>query len=234
MLLRCVGVFALLATRNADTATTVGSTAPDPDALWQIVSTCIGTQSTNYCTCPIFSRSCCGDTATPDADVVLATTREFVAIRDMKTCGCPDDLVAALAIPRARVTGIEDPARPEGIWAFAWDVGRSRIKDDDAIALVINPRSMRTQNQFHIHILRIRPDARTQLERLDVGPSGRGMLIVPVADLGRVFAAVVSALGTDQIGDRGILVMRAPDDGTFRAVVTDHFSPELFAISKCR
>lgn len=228
-----IGVFALLAARTADAATSVGSTAPDPDALWQIVSTCIGTQNANYCSCPIFNRSCCGDSATADADVVLATTSEFAAIRDMKTCGCPDDFVAALAIPRSRVTGIEDPARPEGIWAFAWDVGRSRIKNDDEIALVINPRSMRTQNQFHIHILRIRPDARTRLGQLDIGTSGQRIVVVPLANLGQVFAAVVSALGTDQIGDRGILVMRTPGDGTFQAVITDHFSPELFAISRC-
>src|SRR5262249_34010454 len=132
-----------------------------PDALWQIVSTCLPSTAPSptvgHCTCPAFERSCCDDPTTPDDAVVWAATAEFVAIRDMKMCGCGPLFVAGLAIPRARVSGIEDPARPEGIWPFAWNVARSRIAEPLDIGLAINPEDVRSQNQMHVHMLRLKP-----------------------------------------------------------------------------
>src|SRR5262249_49647857 len=85
-------------------------------ALWAIVSGCVDRERAGYCTCPAFALSCCGEPHTPDADVVWARTADSVAIRDLKMCGCPPDFVAGLALPLTRVSGIEDPSRPEGIW----------------------------------------------------------------------------------------------------------------------
>ena len=133
-----------------------GAQASNGNALWQIVSTCVDHKAGPYCACPAFLRSCCGDVETPDADVVWARTDDFVAIRDMLMCGCKRSFVAGLALPLARVTGIGDPRRPEGIWPFAWKVARSRIADELEIGLVINPRDARTQNQMHVHMLRLR------------------------------------------------------------------------------
>ena len=102
-----------------------------------------------------------------------AKTKEFVAIRDLKMCGCPPGFVAGLALPRARVTGIEDPRRPEGIWPFAWQVARTRIPDERQIALAINPKDARSENQMHVHMLRLRPETRAWLDASDGAPTGR-------------------------------------------------------------
>jgi CDP-diacylglycerol pyrophosphatase len=75
-------------------------------------------------------------------------------------CGCDKDFVHGLVIPRTRIIGIEDPRRPDGIWSFAWDEARKHIQNDAAIALVVNPANWRSQDQLHVHIVRLLPDAR--------------------------------------------------------------------------
>jgi len=181
----------------------------------------------------MFARSCCGDSHLADRDVVLATTPEFVAIRDMRECGCRDGFFAALAIPRSRVTGIEDPRRPEGIWPFAWSVARARIVDEEEIGLVINPENARSQNQMHVHLSRLKPEERRRIDGLPDGPNTGGTVLITLDDLHAVFTNVVLALGTDRIGDRGILVLRAASGHGFRALITDRFSPEAFTIARC-
>jgi CDP-diacylglycerol pyrophosphatase len=160
----------------------------DPAALWSIVSTCVDRGMGDFCACPAFALSCCGDRATADADVVWAKTRAFVAIRDLKMCGCPAGFVAGLAMPRTRVTGIEDPRRPEGIWPFAWQVARARIPDERQIGLVINPADARSQNQMHLHVLRLRPETRAWLDASDGAPP-RGTTVLMLPTLDAVFAA---------------------------------------------
>ena len=129
----------------ADTRESVswGTSGIHAGTLWDIVSTCIDRDGrapdAPFCECAAFVHSCCGDRATPNDAVVWARTAQFVAIRDLKMCGCDAAFVAGLALPRTRVTGIEDPARPEGIWRFAWGVARGRIPDELEIGLVINP-----------------------------------------------------------------------------------------------
>lgn len=205
-----------------------GIARADADALWQIVARCVDRtdRTTPYCACPAFARSCCGDTTTPDVDVVWGETSEFVAIRDMTMCGCDPAFTAGLAMPRTRITGIEDPARPDAIWPFAWRIARTRIADEQAIALVINPDDARTQNQMHVHILRLLPDAR---ERLDETP---GLVTVDVPDLQRVFTAGAERVGASAIGIHGMLVMRRLDGG-YRIVLTDERSPQEFTRNRC-
>ena len=195
------------------------------------MSTCVD-RAHGYCRCPAFALSCCGDAATPDADVVWARTKQFVAIRDLKMCGCPAGFVAGLAIPRARVTGIEDPRRPEGIWPFAWDVARTRVADESQIGLAINPKDARTENQMHVHLLRLRPEVRAWLDSSDApGPAGTTMLRLPSLDA--VFAAVEARVGAARMADTGILVVRARAGG-WVAVITDRTSPQVFTINRCR
>lgn len=208
----------------------LGTPAPHADALWRIVSSCIdGEDGLSFCKCPAFNRSCCERTATPNADVVWAESADFVAIRNMSMCGCGGDFVAGLALPRARITGIEDPKRPDGIWPFAWDVARKHIPETSEIALVINPPEDRTQNQMHVHIVRLTPKGRAQIDTSTTGDDTIGLTL---PDLRGVFTAAVEKLGPERIGGWGIIVTPWPAGG-YRAVLVDEQSPESFTEHAC-
>jgi CDP-diacylglycerol pyrophosphatase len=201
-----------------------------PSALWTIVSRCVDRQTAAYCSCPPFELSCCGNPSTPDADVVWARTADFVVIRDLRMCGCPPGFVSGLAMPVTRVSGIEDPRRPEGIWPFAWEAARARIPDERAIGLVLNPPDARTQNQMHVHLLRLRAEVRPWLD--GEAPAPPGVQVIPVQDLGAVFAAVQARVGGDHMRDTGVLVARGRRGG-WRAVLTDRTSPQAFTLNRC-
>lgn len=227
-----------LATRAA--CGTATSTSP-PDALWRIVATCFDRAASPdagpYCACPAMARSCCADRATPDAAVVWATTPDFVAIRDMKACGCAPDFVAGLALPRARVTGIEDPSRPDGIWPFAWSTALTRIPDELEIGLAINPVVARSQNQLHVHILRLKPGVRARLDAtLAAAPPAEWTdppaIVLRLPDLEHVFTTVAARVGDAAMGLHGILVARAADGG-WVAVITDRSSPQADTQNRC-
>jgi CDP-diacylglycerol pyrophosphatase len=201
-----------------------------PDALWTIVSRCVDRQTAAYCSCPPFELSCCGNQSTPDTDVVWARTADFVVIRDLRMCGCAPDFVSALAMPLIRITGIEDPRRPEGIWPFAWSVARTHIPDELAIGLVLNPPTARTQNQMHVHLLRLQPGVRPWID--GDAPAPPGVQVVAVPDLDAVFAAVQARVGAEHMRDTGVLVARARRGG-WRAVFTDRTSPQVFTVNRC-
>lgn len=211
----------------------------DPSALWELVSTCVDQPTAEApapaCSCPAFERSCCGDRDAPTASVLWGESPDFVAIRDLKTCGCPADFVAGLTLPRTRVTGIEDPRRPEAIWPFAWKIARTRISEELEIGLVINPRDARSQNQMHVHLLRLRPGIRAQLDAAAPGrddPALGGGFVAHLPDLDGVFAVALALAGESAIADRGILVARARDGG-FVIVVTTRTSPQAFTVNRC-
>jgi CDP-diacylglycerol pyrophosphatase len=182
------------------------------------------------------ARSCCGDPATPDADVVWNETPAFVAVRDMTACGCAPGFVAGLALPRTRVTGIEDPARPDAIWPFAWETARARIPDELAIGLAINPEVVRSQNQLHVHMLRLKPGVRDRLDAaLATDPTAWGdasAILLRLPDLGHVFATVAERVGDAAMGVHGVLVARAPGGG-FVALITDRSSPQVYTENRC-
>lgn len=212
--------------------------AHDPGALWKIVDQCVNTRSADYCACDAFAGTCCGSPRMPDSDAVWAETPEFVAIRDIKMCGCPAGFVSGLAMPRTRVTGIEDPRRPDGIWPFAWSVALGKIANAGEIGLVINPRGARTQNEMHVHIERLRPVGRAAI---DATPDAAGHVHVEgappitaleLATLDRVFSDAVARVGEAGIGDTGILVA-ARAGGGYRALLTDGTSPEVLTESRC-
>jgi len=228
--LRHAAASTLLWTLALACARTQARAVDGSSALWSIVSTCIDRRAGDVCACPAFVLSCCGDRATPRDDVVWAKTKEFVAIRDLKMCGCPSGFVAGLALPRARVTGIEDPRRPEGIWPFAWQVARTRIPDERQIALAINPREARSENQMHVHMLRLRPETRAWLDASD-GAAPAGTTVLTLTSLDGVFAAAEARVGAARMADTGILVARTRTG--WRAVLTNRSSPQAFTVNGC-
>jgi CDP-diacylglycerol pyrophosphatase len=197
------------------------------DALWEIVSTCMDPSVADYCRqCrwPRIEAACTQDRKCKDTTEVWAETRDYVVIRDIKMCGCPQGFVHGLAIPRARVTGIEDPLRPDGIWRFAWDVAQKRISDESAIALVVNPPRLRSQDQLHVHILRLKNDFRQRFARL---PASR------IEDLDGAWRAASQIAAEMNLHDYGVLVVRHPDGGFMVRVEKD--SPErLYTDWTCR
>ena len=77
---------------------------------------------------PRRDASCSGITECKQTNEVWALNPQYVAIRDIKMCGCPANFVHGLAMPRDIVTGVEDSKRQEGIWQFAWYIGLQRIE----------------------------------------------------------------------------------------------------------
>jgi len=194
--------------------------------LWTTIDTCLDPGVADYCgrcATPLVD-TCAQGRGCAETTEVWGETREYVAIRDSKTCGCPADFVHGLAIPRTRVTGVEDPARPDGIWEFAWNVGRRRIGDEAALALAVNPKRRRSQDQLHVHIVRLLPDARARLAGLAVAH------VQSLAEVWRVAARSAEAAG---LKDYGVLVVRDPEGGF--VVRVEEGSPEkLYTRARCR
>lgn len=137
----------------------------------------------------------------------------FAVIRDLKMCEVPGvandpRFVHGLAIPLARVAGVEDEqlnAAPEqnGIWQLAWDAALAKGLTEDEIALVANPPGNRSQNQLHIHIVR------------------RNRAVLPptleLPDLGSVWQRAFEAGRAIACRNYGILVQKS--GGKFRLLV---------------
>ena len=198
------------------------------DILWRIVSRCLDATVPGYCTtCASPIEGACGDARGCKATVdVWAKTADYVAIRDVKMCGCPAGFVHGLALPRARITGVEDPRHPAGIWPFAWQTARSRIADEQQIALVVNPPGLeRTQDQLHVHLVRLTPGARARL-------AGDSPARVPHLDL--VWDVAARHAAAKGLASYGVLVVR-DDASTDFLVLTQRRSPELqFTAATCR
>jgi len=142
---------------------------------------------------------------------VWAKSTEFVAIRDRKMCGCPRGFEHGLAMPLALISGVEADNTPEGIWQFAWDVARKRISDPNLIALTVNSRLQRSQDQLHIHIVQLLKEARSAFPQ---------DAIVTVDNLEHVWAVAKTLAQEKRMPDYGVLVVHGPDD-KFTVVVAD-------------
>src|SRR5262249_59299101 len=99
-----------------------------------------------------------------------------------------------------------------------------------ARGLVPNPPAARTQNQMHVHLLRLQAGVRPWLD--GDAPAPPGVQVVPVRDLGAVFAAVQAHVGADHMRDTGVLVARGRRGG-WRAMLTDRTSPQAFTVNRC-
>ena len=189
------------------------------DKLWDIVNTCLGPEDAEYClrcAAPRAGNACSSRPRCEETTEVWAQTPEFVAIRDIKMCSCPAGFVHGLALPRIQVRGVEAPQRPDGIWAFAWAAARERIGDDASIALVVNSARLRTQDQLHVHLVRLHGDARQRF-------SGR---TASVPSLDEVWATA-TRLASEQpvLVDYGVLV--AGDQKGGYAVLIDSADKSL-------
>ncbi|HTY20046.1 MAG TPA: CDP-diacylglycerol diphosphatase [Geobacteraceae bacterium] len=196
--------------------------AENRDFLWNLVSTCIDTRASDYCTRCIAPRAEIDCRSCRNTTQVWAESKEFVAIRDRKMCDCPDGFVHGLVVPRSRVTGVEDTGRPDGIWEFAWAEAAKRLKEDE-IALAVNPKGKRSQDQLHVHIVRLRkgslPDDMRRMVRVD---SLRG-----------VWDAASGKAAKLNWTDYGVLVTRGAGSGYM--VVIDDGSPEYdYTLANCR
>jgi len=188
--------------------------AADRSALWRILESCLDSTAEGYCaTCPapLEDSACARDASCPTTTQVWSRSSDYVAIRDAKACGCPTDFVHGLAMPLKRFTGLGGEDRPEGIWEFAWFTAEQRISDTLSIALIVNPAAWRTQDQLHVHILRLRNDARDRLnERATKLPS-----------LASVWSTAAKLANAASLDDRyGVLVARDPDGGYLLTVDT--------------
>jgi CDP-diacylglycerol pyrophosphatase len=132
----------------------------------------------------------------------------------MCECTAPG-FIHGLVIPRALISGVEAANRPNDIWNFAWQTARERNIPRDDIALAINPKHDRSENQMHIHITRLRSDARAAItpER-----SAR------VGNLDSVWKTAGTLAHANGLTDYGVLVIAGSADGF--TVVVDGESPE--------
>ncbi|MCM0082738.1 CDP-diacylglycerol diphosphatase [Geomonas sp. Red32] len=196
------------------------------DILWDIIGNCLDPSAADYCAkcrAPRAETACAAENFCKETTEVWAETADFVAVRDRKMCGCPSGLVHGLAIPRARVAGVEDPRRPAAIWEFAWATGRSKIPEEDLLTVVVNPRSGRSQDQMHLHMVRLKKDARS---RFSSYPTAR------IRDLANVWDTASRLACAAKLSEYGVLVARDPGGGF--VVLVDAASPEKdFVQERC-
>jgi len=187
------------------------------DILLHIASQCVDPSKKNYCAqcmLPRVDAHCNDVTDCKKTNEVWALNTQYAAIRDIKMCGCPVDFVHGLAMPRDVVTGVEDLNRQEDIWQFAWDVALERI-EPQSIALAINPKSQRTQNQLHIHLVKLDKNARSNFSQYSP---------VYVDNLKHIWATAEKDAKAKGFNDYGVLLAQS-DPGQYVLVITPN-SPE--------
>jgi CDP-diacylglycerol pyrophosphatase len=197
------------------------------DILWDIIGSCVNPGIANYCsTCraPRVETPCAAGKSCLDTTEVWAENEAYLALRDRKMCGCPENFVHGIVMPQARITGVEDPRRPNGIWSFAWAVACSRIGDDSAAALAVNPPGVRDQDQLHVHVIRLQKDARQRFA------ANRTACVQNLDEVWGAASRVAAAAG---MAEYGVLVARHPEGGYL--VLVDKVSMEKsYGIARCR
>ena len=199
---------------------------PRSGILLEIVSQCLEPSAPNYCTACMAPRAdarCQGAPQCTKSTEVWAMNEQYVAMRDIKMCACPSEFVHGLALPRYPVTGVEDPKRPAGIWKFAWDVAISRM-EPQSIALVVNPQFRRSQNQLHVHLLRLKIEAQI---------ISNNYLAGYVDQLEEVWHVAEKGARKQGLGDYGVLVKKA-DGGKFAVYISSESPEGLFTQATCR
>jgi CDP-diacylglycerol pyrophosphatase len=199
---------------------------PNSDILLDIVRHCVDPKLENYCTrcrAPIAEVACTPETSCKKTTEVWSSNTEYVAIRDNKMCGCPASFVHGLVMPLQVITGVEDPLRPEGIWQYAWDEATLRM-EAEAIALVVNPQNFRSQNQLHVHLVRLKPQARAEFKSMATGTS---------SNLLNVWKIAAELAKKQNLPDYGVLVS-TEESGGFKVVVTTVSPGHLFTQYVCR
>jgi CDP-diacylglycerol pyrophosphatase len=154
--------------------------AAKSQALWQVVRACVADYQTTGGVFPCLS-----------VDLTGGMDRGVVVLRP--PFGAPDTILS----PTRRVVGVEDPwlQSPEApnYFAAALSARAFVAKPDgsapqlDEIALAVNSRSTRTEDQLHIHIGCVSPEVRQAIRRhaasMKVGEWARFDSLVPGSDL---------------------------------------------------
>ena len=196
------------------------------DTLLHIVQQCVDPSTQNYCAqcrLPQKSAECLAAPTCRSTVEIWAEDKDFVAMRDIKMCGCPEDFVHGLVLPKATITGVEDPNKPDSIWLFAWRIAISRMSAED-IALVVNPRLRRTQNQLHVHLVRLKPESRSKFGMQMVGKT---------SDISSVWHIAQRAAGERKMDDFGVLVFQTAAN-KFGVVISGDSPEGLYTHAVCR
>ena len=195
------------------------------DILLNIATQCINPKTQNYCNqcvSPRIDSSCGNPQDCKNTTEVWSENEQFVSIRDIKMCGCSKDFIHGLTMPRSEVTGIEDIRRQEEIWQFAWETSK-KIIEPDLIALVVNPKSHRSQNQLHVHLVRIDPKVKNKFN---------AYIFTYVKNLDHVWETAEKLAAKNSLIDYGILVTRATSN-QFTVLITPNSPESEFTIWKC-
>jgi len=195
------------------------------DILLNIATQCINPKTQNYCNqcvSPRIDSSCGNPQDCKNTTEIWSENEQFVSIRDIKMCGCSKDFIHGLTMPRSEVTGIEDIRRQEEIWQFAWETSK-KIIEPDLIALVVNPKSHRSQNQLHVHLVRIDPKVKNKFN---------AYIFTYVKNLDHVWETAEKLAAKNSLIDYGILVTRATSN-QFTVLITPNSPESEFTIWKC-
>ena len=198
---------------------------PRGDILLNIATQCINPKAQNYCNQCVSPRTegnCGNIRECKNTTEVWSENEQFVAIRDIKMCGCAKGFIHGLAMPKYEVTGIEDIRRPEEIWQFAWDTSK-KIIEPDLIALAVNPKSRRSQNQLHVHLVRIDPKVQNKFNTYSYAY---------VKNLEHVWETADKLAAKNSLIDYGILVTQATSN-QFIVLITPNSPEGEFTIWNC-
>jgi CDP-diacylglycerol pyrophosphatase len=194
--------------------------AADPDALWKIVhGKCV-------------PHAIAGEGPAPCSFVDLAGG--YAVLKDIRGA------TQFLLIPTAKIAGIESPAilapGAPNYWQAAWQARRfveekagRRLPRED-ISLAINAAARRSQNQLHIHIDCVRPEAKAALAAsaaeigagwtpLAIPPDGHRYMVrrIDGPDLAGIdpFRLVAASLpgAAAAMGEQTMVLTGAPDEG---------------------
>lgn len=201
------------------------ATVARSDILLHIATQCVDPSKTHYCSSCMLPRADAGCGAISECKKtteVWALNKKYTAIRDIKMCGCPASFVHGLAIPKDVVTGIEDQNRKEDIWQFAWNVGLERI-ESASLALVVNPKSDRSQNQLHVHILRLGKNARVRFSDYSHAY---------VQNLDWVWSVAQRLANSQGLSDYGVLVAQE-SSGQYIVVISPRSPEAAFTVWSC-
>jgi CDP-diacylglycerol pyrophosphatase len=219
--------FALLVSLLLALAAGIGNAESSRDQLRRLVERCLGPERASDCPALATDRDPADEASCKKTTQIWERNADFVVIRDLKECGCPSSFRHGLAMTLTYVSGVEAEDLPEGIWQFAWDAGRKRFADPSAVALAVNSRLQRSQDQLHVHIVELADGVRS---RFPAGYSAN------LADLSRVWAEARALARERNLQDYGVLVTRAPGNG-FTLLVTEGdrlHSPEgLYTRYRC-
>ncbi|BCH65043.1 CDP-diacylglycerol diphosphatase [Agrobacterium vitis] len=145
----------------------------DPDALWKIV----------HDKCVVATAPC----------VHVNAGKHYALLKDQR------GVAQHLLIPTDKITGIESPAllddKTPNFFADAWneraavDAKLPHPLARDAVSLAVNAQNARSQNQLHIHIDCLSPDAHALLTKM-ANETGTDWAPLPGTVAGRHFIAM--------------------------------------------